>query len=463
MNEETNEFESLCAEYLDGELSDPQRDELLRLLKDDPARVAELRRQLRVSDGLLRMTPIRTDDAFVSAMIGQSNGVDDGSFDGFPDRVMNRLRVVRFRGFSMMAAAAALVLAVPLILLRNDRDREEPTVAIGMMWRESSGGEGSNPAVVHVGQRFDFEEGIFKLELANGAVVAIEGPGKFEMRSEDLLWLELGRLNAWCPESAHGFRVETASATLTDLGTSFGVSTKADGSSEFLVLDGKVELSGASEKRLIEKGGALRASVSGGLSETKFVPDDYRRTWPVASGIRATSGEVAPAPPRTPEGLAALEDDSKVFVIPERRDVSLPDAVEVNMVEAGLFRANLAGVGSVFNLKPGAKVRSYLLRYNPVGVTVEGTEFKRFKGSVTFDRPVLGIILQSRLLNQSDSLFASVPAVVGDPNYPIMRGLETTTPNPPDQVMLSKDQHTVDVEFYAGESVDEIRVITSDD
>jgi len=45
-----------------------------------------------------------------------------------------------------------------------------------------------------------------------------------------------------------------------------------------------------------------------------------------------------------------------------------------------------------------------------------------------------------------------------------LRGLERTqAPNRSDQVELSSDRHTVNVTFFAGESVDEIRAITADD
>ncbi len=44
--------------------------------------------------------------------------------------------------------------------------------------------------------------------------------------------------------------------------------------------------------------------------------------------------------------------------------------------------------GPIITRKP-TLARSYLLRYNPVGL-LKYSEFRHFKGSVTFDRPVPG-------------------------------------------------------------------------
>ena len=70
---------------------------------------------------------------------------------------------------------------------------------------------------------------------------------------------------------------------------------------------------------------------------------------------------------------------------------------------SGLHHANIA-----FTTGPEVRMRSYLLRYNPVG-SVPQPGFRRFEGSVTFDRPVLAIIAGGRKLHQTDTQLSKSP------------------------------------------------------
>jgi hypothetical protein len=460
-NEGLPRFDDLCAGFLDGTLEAEERDELLGLLRGDAGLRDELRRHLLVSGALARQSPLREDGVFERSIMGHLAAIRDEGPDAFPARVISRLRVLRVRRYVALAAAAVVALAVPFFWLsREEGVSGHPAEAVATLIPPGTGNEAM---IVHVGDRFQLGAGVSKFEFANGAVLGVEGPADLAIRSGDAVFLAHGRLNAWCPESAHGFLVETPSTKVIDLGTTFGVNTGADGGSDVMVLDGLVRLDNGRDQRHLTSGAAMRAETGGDLREVVMETSAFNRTWPVALGIRSTTGEVAAAPAGTSETIASLEDDDTVFVIPERRDFAPTEPLRFNVVESGIFRANALPFNTEVTLEPGQKLRSYLLRYNPVGKVLDPAAFREFRGSVTFDRPVLGLIVRSPLLNRTDRMFSLAPIAVEDADYRTMRGLELAHPSPADSVVLSEDRYTVEIRWFAGESVDEIRVITTDD
>jgi ferric-dicitrate binding protein FerR (iron transport regulator) len=445
----SNDFEVLCAQYLDGTLDETGRDQLAGLLESDPAALEALRAQLLVSGALARLKPELSDETFLLSVLPHLGKVADEAEDAFPNRVKNIIRFQRWKRVALAAAAAVTLAGGLMFFLRP----QGAVVATRF--------EDDQPSrAVRTGQKLVFSKGITRMEFTNGAVVAIEAPAELSIRSEDEVVLAHGRLNAWCPETAHGFRVVTTEATLTDLGTSFGVSAAKDGTADFVVLDGKVVVQKDNETRQIERGGAVRAKRGTRLSDVAFEPSAFRRTWPVASGIRSTRGEVVPAPPGTPEALAALENDTEILVIPERRDFKPATSIPVDITDPGLYEGQSLMAAYKITPPAGTRVRSYLLRYNPLGqLKARGT--KRFEGSVTFDRPVLGIITFSRKLNRTDAMLTRAPLPKVNVQDTGLRGLERG-PTPADRVELSPDRRTITVTFFADESVDEIRAITED-
>lgn len=452
-----DEFDTLCAQYLDGVLSEEERERLLQALKADPERLAALRVQLLVSGALSRLHPDRDDEIFVGSVVPHLASVGNEQEDAFSGKVMKTIRFKRMRLPALaIAAAVALVLALGYFFRPVGPEVQE----VARVFSEEEGKEVASE--VRIGEKLSFAAGVSRMEFTNGAVVAIEGPASLTVKSAKEVALEFGRLNAWCPESAHGFQVMTASATLTDLGTSFGIDAARDGTADFVVLDGKVEVKRGDEIRTLVEGGSVQAGHEGKLRDIAFEPSAFKRTWPVASGIRSTRGEVVPAPPGRPELLAGLENDDHILVIPERRDLRPGREIRADIIAHGDYYGAILHSASIFAPEQGSKVRSYLLRYNPVG-TIPPPDFRRFEGSVTFDRPVRAIMTATRKLERTDKLFSKAPLPALGEQDAKLRGLERgQSRNASDRVTLSEDRLTVTVVFYAGESIDEIRVITDD-
>jgi|GEM_PF-7032342 len=459
------EFEALCGELLDGCLDEDGSRRLAELVAGEPALQELLREHLAISGALARENPMFNDERFETTVSTQIRALGDEPPETFPTRIHKRLVRHRRRQIAFAIAACLALAALPLLLLNRGAavPPRPPAVAIATTLPDDAA-DATRSSVIESGDFVQLDSGTMRLEFGNGAVVAVGSPARFTVQSAEEILLESGNLNAWCPESAHGFRVNTRSAQLKDLGTSFGVSALPDGSADFVVLEGEVEVTSQGKTRNLLKGAALRATKAVGLEDVAFETSAFARTWPVASGIQRTTGKVVPAPPNTPEMLAKHEDDKHVLVIPEKRSFELPATLPADIREPGAYGAgtgNPLGNPAPLKAPPGTRARSYLIRYNPVGI-LDFMVFRRFEGSVTFDRPVLAIITGAGKLDATDSVTSHAPLPKTE-EEPTMRGLEAGPKTDPDWLSLSRDRRTVSILFNAGESVDEIRVITAAD
>ena len=134
--------------------------------------------------------------------------------------------------------------------------------------------------------RLRLAEGVARIVFDNGAELRLEGPADLELNAADRCQLHAGRLVARCPETAHGFRVATPTAALTDYGTEFGVNV-SDGKSDVQVFEGRVDARHEATGRVeqLRTGGGMR-----------FTPDAVTAIEQKGEGPRP----VAIAPPLAP-------------------------------------------------------------------------------------------------------------------------------------------------------------------
>lgn len=102
---------------------------------------------------------------------------------------------------------------------------------------------------LRVGDTIELASGLVELSFVSGAKVVLEGPARFEATAQDGCRLHAGRLTAEVkPDGAAAmapaglFRVTTANAVVTDLGTEFGVAFDTGGETLVRVFEGRVEL-----------------------------------------------------------------------------------------------------------------------------------------------------------------------------------------------------------------------------
>ncbi len=122
---------------------------------------------------------------------------------------------------------------------------------------------------MHVGT-YDLREGVAKMELGQGASLLLEAPCRLTLSSLDEVTLRRGRLVVTVPPPTKGFRVRTRTASITDLGTEFGVIAHSDGATEAHVLKGRVSValdpheSSRRTSLVLDEGQAAAVDATGG-------------------------------------------------------------------------------------------------------------------------------------------------------------------------------------------------------
>lgn len=139
------------------------------------------------------------------------------------------------------------------------------------------------PAALAVGSRLILHEGAVELDFSSGVRCVLQAPADVTLGSEDLLRVGTGQAWFHVPQPAAGFQVETAGILVTDLGTEFGVVSRADGRDEVHVFLGKVAIEARTGKLAHEMlaGGAARVvSDSGCFAAIEPRPGRFLATLP---------------------------------------------------------------------------------------------------------------------------------------------------------------------------------------
>ncbi|MEM9366583.1 MAG: hypothetical protein AAGD07_11355 [Planctomycetota bacterium] len=463
------DFLRLTTLYLEDAIDPRDQEALHRELANAPQRVRQFN-DLRLLTGLIHEhgRTLETHDTSVSR--SSSIGLDRA--DPAPEEagVATGWWSLRRSG----VAVAILATAASLLLIVNWPDSgSRPNQVVGRIatlaytsharW---SGEEHLTGDSISQG-KMRLEVGLARLDFRNGATVTLQGPAEFEILSTDRTVLNSGILTASIPESAIGFEVVTPAMDVIDLGTAFGVSVGADGETDVCVFEGEVEVSlneRADAPRLVREGSAVRSRPKADtIDAVNYSTERYEDAWPVTSGVLQATGLmkfVSPGPDFVP---GRYEDSEHILVFPERSRVLLVSDLEVNVTEPGQYmRVRRHDKRPVV---AGQLIRSYLLQLNPIGeFTRSQLDRSRVIGQITFDRPILGLIGRTTLLNGTDELLGHPLGIYGDTR----RGIEPTRPEDlpdsgRDSVTLSRDRRTLSLDLSASSAVDQIRVVVSEE
>ncbi len=227
----------LIARYLAGE--DVSR-QLLTACRRDRRVLAGLADQV-VLERALRVTAAEDDEAdfFAQEVRRRIAGEDDA--DLFARNVIDTIRVAggsrRARLVRRLLLAAAVVLAIvsACFLFPSGAPVARIGKSVDAVW-ETGLAEGDPCRRGEVVLR----EGYAEMHMGGGAVLLLEGPARLQLLSPGRVALKTGTLVARVPRRARGFRLDTPSSAVIDLGTEFGVSVTDDGRSELHVLQGMV-------------------------------------------------------------------------------------------------------------------------------------------------------------------------------------------------------------------------------
>ncbi|MCC9655356.1 FecR domain-containing protein [Rhodopirellula halodulae] len=359
----------------------------------------------------------------------------------------------------------------PLLVESSDAEIQDNAVATlaqirDAVWEPISDSDGDVDR--REGDRLGVEtlrlrSGIVHLEFDSGVEVILEGPASYDIQTMDETRLAYGLLTATVPPGAEGFRVDTPSAQVIDLGTAFGIELDRDGLSKVSVFDGEVEVvpEGQTTKRLLIEGESIELQSDGSMNDIAFEPRRFERLWPMVSGIVKSSGAFRFAPP-WPRQVKRLQNDEHVFVLPEGYATRLVAPCAIDFSEPGLYE-NESQL-SPSEIPTDQRVRSFLLVFNPVPPkSTDGRprrltmrDLEMIEGSITFQHPILGVMVRDETLFQSDGRFSMRSAST----VPLQQGLELKPSRLSDSITLSDDRRTLKLKLAGvGRRGDQVRVI----
>jgi hypothetical protein len=171
-----------------------------------------------------------------------------------------------FKGIGIAAAACALIVLGWFAASRIPGTDAGAPVAVlerapGAWWEGMAAperGDDLRPGL------YRLKRGAAQIRFRSGAQLIVEAPSEFTLLDRNAAKLSSGQVTGFVPPEARGFRIQTPSLTLIDLGTAFGLKVPPAGPAEAHVFEGEIELVAeiAGSKRLVD-GEAVRLLDSG--------------------------------------------------------------------------------------------------------------------------------------------------------------------------------------------------------
>lgn len=464
MSDEHRSLEVLIQEMLDGALDDDQRADLLERVKSD-----EAARKLYL-DQVATHTALQ---AVLADCLPQKVGAPE-TLNGETQSTFV-LKSRRPAVVAIASMAATIVLLVCGIVYLSIWSPYPPTtqsvdsshVAVVTQSVGAYDGDVAIPCGRQVmSGELNLDRGLVRLDFVSGASVVIDGPAKIEVVDKMRVVLLNGVITATIPESAIGFVVDTGTARVVDLGTSFGVSFGDDGTTDVCVFEGEVTVrrkgSAASQPALVREGEAVRASESSPtVDSADYEVAAFENAWPVNSGVLQTTGSVRFVSPGPDFHPGNYEDNEHIVVFPERHAVTPDESIRVDMVDPGEYVKLHYREKRL--LLSGRRVASYLLQFDAFPTGPFPNQKRSVRGQITFAKPIVGVITGTRSLKESEAIFGNP-----DVEYPTPRAVE---PRPQgddrpgfDTVILAADQRTLILDLkVAPQKLDQLRVLVEAD
>jgi hypothetical protein len=275
---DSSEVPPFVSDFLEGRLDDAGLAQLSELLTSDPKAVGSLVDAAIVHDMLgILYADKRSETAAVALLTSLGVPEESSSHRFFYQRAAQsgrRLFADTWHGATRLprtaaALAATLLIGCGLFWMLSTRATQIATVT-----RILDAGFESEPLQVGArlaqGDRIRTQQGLVEITFDSGAVMAVKAPADVELLSPLSARSRAGRVTVDVGEHAHGFRIETPTASIVDWGTEFGVGVQAD-ATDVIVFNGIVDLhakqSNDSNRRSqrLQQGDALRVGSDGDL------------------------------------------------------------------------------------------------------------------------------------------------------------------------------------------------------
>lgn len=441
-------FDRLIEQWLENSLDADKQAELSKGLKDHPEQMP------RFVEANIREQMLR--DAARGLLLSDQVQELTPSLNRSPRRSIKRI-------VSVAASVAACLLVALFLLQKSERGGAaiETFVSVASLYQTDSllqNGDRLGKSTIEI------QRGFIRLQFDDGVEVTLQGPARYELLESGKTRLHSGLLTATVPPGAEGFQVSTQTAEVVDLGTAFGIEIDADGIPVVSVFDGKVEVTpiNRGDKQLVQEGEAVRVNLLHEIETSQFDAVAFEKVWPVASGVLGSTGAFRFAP-HWPRPMGLVQSNTDIFVLPEGYARLLTEPLVVNVTMLGTVR--VAADLSPAAIPTGTRVKSFLLQFKPLDLRDESesppnqpnpSELERIVGEITFDRPVLGLIVVGDDLRASDGIFSKRGGQFPQKG----RALELSGTPRDDTVTLSEDRRTVKLDLAAyGLFGDQVRVI----
>ncbi|MEX2171556.1 MAG: hypothetical protein WD851_19715 [Pirellulales bacterium] len=171
-----------------------------------------------------------------------------------------------------------------------------------------------------------------------------------------------------------------------------------------------------------------------------------------------TSGAVVTTPAPASLIRNAFENDTTIALIQERENFVLPNSVTLDADGTPGRYGQLSDLtGGI--LASGALVDVHLLHFDPVGTPFTPV---RVSGSVTFHRPIIGMVFRLDTLNATDA-YGAPGTIYPTAANPIFRDFEfgAIGAGVSDSAEISPNRLTLSLNWGATEYIDQLRVFTA--
>lgn len=322
-----------------------------------------------------------------------------------------RQRMVLWGAVSVVTTLALIAGFLATVMIRRATPDLQiaPLVAWDIPQKDlDQNGKPTKPvALLRAGHRLQTRSKQGAIQMSQGTTLTWDGLVDLELKSPQEVFLHGGTICAKVPPQARGFRVVTPSGTATDYGTQFGISVGYDNSTEVHVMEGQVELESIQKERCsIIAGGARSLNRQGDLGPP-LAADENLFSTPLLmlNGVTRAVGDVRfwTQPPRNLTQNTAITGKS-IGIFLEQESLVLAESLSVYAPYAGTFDSGASP--ELIDVPAGTAFRSYFVHAEPSEPTSLHVE-------LTFDRPILGLLLSEIQLNKTDRTIGR-----SDLNYP---------------------------------------------
>jgi hypothetical protein len=256
-----DDVQLLISGYLDGELTDEEREQLARILERDGSSLDQL-----VYDGFIhsqlldwmnqqRVPEPTSSSATVNAAVQASRrdryakraeAVTDGRVWPASAIAPSETSPQRSRLWSLATLAATLLVAASVsiaayIYATRPVIVAQLTQATGSQW-DNTGAKLGVGSLLQDGEELKLVKGTALVTFSSGTRLLLEAPVALRLDSAMEVHLHYGQVAARVPTTARGFTVASSISRFVDLGTAFTLNLVADESFTLHVFEGLVEL-----------------------------------------------------------------------------------------------------------------------------------------------------------------------------------------------------------------------------